>query len=507
MQKKLTLFYMIPLWLVLMGNCIFSWLQTTYFELYMHVELPEYKKDHPLILFVMIVFLILILSAVHKFLQKNIAFVNLKMLRIFSCIFAAVISSFFVFLFRCGVVCDSGLVNDIVIQIMQGNYEAFEIGAYLHHYPFQIGLVAALELVYRVFGIENYIAFQLINVVSIVCIIFMLQKITEELFDEKEVAFWEAVLSWGMLPLYLYATFIYGDIIGFALGISAICCGIRYIKSNQWRYLLEAGILFAFAIIIKSNIYVLLVAFVIAMLLKMIKEKKWNLMVWLILILFAVQGSSYLVSMVYARRAGMEQMLQGTPKTAWIAMSLQEANEEENGCGWYNGYNWKIYEQNGFDYNTTNEICIENIEESVKRFVQNPKEAIYFFYRKFISQWNAPTFQSLITNEWYSRYTENRSALADFFLYGWGRKILYQWMNFYHLLMFICAGAGCFYCIKNWRLERAYLTLNIFGGVLFHMIWEAQSRYVLGYYVLMLPLAAVGCYQLLCVNKRKMNLR
>ena len=29
------------------------------------------------------------------------------------------------------------------------------------------------------------------------------------------------------------------------------------------------------------------------------------------------------------------------------------------------------------------------------------------------------------------------------------------------------------------------------------MIWEAQSRYILGYYVLLLPLAACGCDSLI----------
>lgn len=36
--------------------------------------------------------------------------------------------------------------------------------------------------------------------------------------------------------------------------------------------------------------------------------------------------------------------------------------------------------------------------------------------------------------------------------------------------------------------------LNIFGGFLFHMLWEAQARYILGYFILLLPLTAYGLY-------------
>lgn len=103
----------------------------------------------------------------------------------------------------------------------------------------------------------------------------------------------------------------------------------------------------------------------------------------------------------------------------------------------------------------------------------------------------------MITNEWNSRHAENLSPLADFFIYGTGRNILYGIMNVYHFLLFLCTGVFCWFSRKSWSLEKAYFILNIFGGFLFHMIWEAQSRYILGYFVLMLPLAAFGLEQIL----------
>ena len=80
-------------------------------------------------------------------------------------------------------------------------------------------------------------------------------------------------------------------------------------------------------------------------------------------------------------------------------------------------------------------------------------------------------------------------------------------MNGYHFLIFLLTGT--YFGIEvfrkgDWDLPKAYFMLNIFGGFLFHMIWEAQSRYVLGYFVLMLPLAAAGLADILDnVRKRK----
>lgn len=46
-------------------------------------------------------------------------------------------------------------------------------------------------------------------------------------------------------------------------------------------------------------------------------------------------------------------------------------------------------------------------------------------------------------------------------------------------------------------MEGAYFVMNIFGGFLFHMLWEAKARYILGYFVLLLPLAAFGLNEIL----------
>ncbi|MDD6070684.1 MAG: glycosyltransferase family 39 protein [Clostridiales bacterium] len=406
-------------------------------------------------------------------------------------------SLFFVLLFRCGAVCDSEFLSNSAIEFMKGNYEAFEEGTYLQGFPFQLGMIALLELIYRLFGIENYIAFQVLNVIAIIWIIYLLNRITWELFENEQVVKWEALISMGMLPLFMYATFVYGDIIGISLGMGAVYWTIRYLKTDQWRYLLLTGLLFMCAVVVKSNINVLLIAFMITMLLKMFQTKRWGIFIAIIGVVFLSQIGVQTVNMVYTSRAGIEKIDRGVPKLAWIAMSLQEAKETDNGCGWYNGYNMNVYRENGFDRQETTEACLENIQESLQRFVQYPKAAIYFFYKKFVSQWNDPTFQSLIVNEWSSRYTENKFPLADIFIYGMGRRILSQMMNFYHLLVLTCSVAGSVYLIRNWRLERAYLMLNVFGGFLFHMIWEAKGRYILGYFIFLLPIAAVGLVQIL----------
>ena len=489
--KILTYFYLIPFSLMILFNIFNSLLRTTYFDLYQDMETARYRWDNPLLLLAMgagLLALIVLIQGCNWSPKGDIVK--------FSVGFSGALCLFVVLLFRCEVSCDSGLLSDIAIEFLQGNYRAFEQGEYLYRYSFQIGLVALLELIYEIFGVENFIVFQLINIICIMIIVFMLNKITWELFEDERICTTEAFLAIGMLPLFLFATFVYGDIIGWAFGVCSIYFIIRYLRTDRWQNIGKAAVLLSFGIVVKSNINILVVAAVIAILLQAAKKGNYRMLVWIAGLVLISQAGMVFVEAIYVNRAGLDEYPRGIPKIAWIAMSMQEGDEGGYACGWYNAYNWNVYGENGFDRAKTSQACMENLGQSLKKFWHEQRYAIDYFYKKFTSQWNAPTFQAMITNEWNSRHVENLSPLAGFFIYGYGRNFLYDIMNFYHFFMFLCSGVYCRFLLKKWSLEKAYYVLNIFGGFLFHMLWEAQSRYILGYFVLMLPIGACGLVQL-----------
>lgn len=496
--RILTYFYLIPFFVMVFFNVGNSLLRTTYFELYKDMETAKYKWDNP---FVVLLGVVVILAVL--FLTMKCKWLDVSRAEKIALGFSGIVSLVIVLLFRCGVTCDSQSVSDIAVEFMQNNYASFEQGEYLYRYSFQLGIIAILELIYTIFGIENYIVFQLMNVACIMLIIYMLNKMTGELFESEEIRKLEAVLSMGMFPLFLFATFIYGDIPGWSVGICAVYFMIRYIKTDNWKFVLSASVLFSLGIIAKSNINVLVVAAVIVILLQGIYKKNPKVILLVILIGVVSQLGVFSVEKIYQQRTGLEEMPKGIPRIAWIAMSMQETDEGGYACGWYNGYNWQVYGDHDYDRERTSAACIENLQQSLQKMVHEQRYSLNFFYKKFTSQWNTPTFQAMITNEWYSRYSPPLSDLAQFFIYGTGRAILYSIMNIYHFFIFLGVSLFAVFRRKSWSLPQAYLILNIFGGFLFHMIWEAQSRYILEYFVLMLPLAACGFSELL--NRSKMK--
>lgn len=510
--RILTCFYLLPFSLMVFFNIGNSLLRTTYFDLYQYVEAARYRWNNPLLLiaatgvFLWILYSVLKARDDQSGCQARLASfmfpkkVNVAKLAIG---FSGMISLISVLLFQCLVSADSEALSDIAIEFLQGNYQAFERGEYLYVYPFQIGMTALLEFIYRIFGIENFIVFQMINIVCIELIISTLNKITWELFEDERVSRMEALLSMGMLPLFLFATFVYGDIIGWAFGVGNIYFVIRYLKTDQWQNILKAAVALALGTVVKSNINILTVAAVIAMLLHAIIKRSYKILIWTIIVVLISQAGTVIVNGIYAQRAGLERLPEGVPKIAWIAMGLQEGDEGGYACGWYNSYNWSVYVENGYDRERTTQACLDNLSYSLQKLFHEQRYALNYMYKKFTSQWNMPTFQSLLVNEWNSRHVEHLSSVAVFFIYGFGRDILYEFMNFYHFLLFLCCGVYCRFSLREWSLERAYFVLNIFGGFLFHMIWEAKTRYVMGYFVLFLPLAAWGLNKLIEMIENK----
>ena len=500
--KILTACYLIPLGIMVLFNTGNSLLRTTCFDLYKDMETAKYKWDNPVVLLIVtgaVLFLLYRLSITGRF-QKT------EKLPLTALLYGTGISLVIVLLVRGTAICDGETVSEIAISFMQGNYDAFRQGEYLYNYSFQIGLTAFLEVLYHLAGVQNYLAFQIINVAAVAVILFSLDQITKELFTE-EIRKLEAILSMGMLPLFLFSTFVYGDLIGWAFGMLAIWQMICYLKREGGKYLLRIAVLLTCGIVIKSNINIVLAAIVIAVLLNCFQKRKYRDLLYILPIVLLPMVCNSAIQAIYAQRAGLDRYPEGIPKIAWIAMSMQEGDEGGYACGWYNGYNWAVYGQNGFDRAATEKACMENLKHSLSRFVHEQKYALNYFYKKFTSQWNAPDFQAMISNEWCTRHSLHTTGIAKWFLFETGRDILLFIMNAYHFLMFLLTGAYFGITVfrkRDWNLPKAYFILNIFGGFLFHMIWEAQSRYVLGYFVLMLPLAAAGLAVILDgIKKRK----
>ncbi|MCM1135706.1 MAG: hypothetical protein NC400_09040 [Clostridium sp.] len=487
---SLILCYLIPAGLLLAANAFFSLFQTTYMELYQDVEKPLYKPDFP----VLLLFLTLLFIGLTSFLLGKCAPAQglCKLLEKASLVYCVIICLLIIFIYRVNVACDSASLSEIAVAFLKGDYSSLSDDGYLVHYPHQLGMISLLELVYFIFGVNNFTVLQFLNTAAIFSTVYFLHRIAEELFHNDSIQILLSVLCFGMLPLYLYSTFIYGDIPGMGLAVPAIYLVIRYLNTKKRSLIVPGALCMGFAILLKSNNSVILAAAVIILALHFISTKDWFSLVFAGALLLAPSLGTFAINLYYAKASGLP-IPDGIPKIAWIAMGLQENDYLEN--GWYNGYNWTTYTATGFDADKTAQLCMASLKESLSSFLSSPKSGLRFFYRKFISQWNDPGFQCQITNEWYSRHRDDQSPLALYLIYGNGRLILEWLMNLYHFLILFGASICAFFHIKKRSLPASFLILCVFGGYFFHLFWEAGGRYGLGYFVLCVPMAAYGLWR------------
>ena len=237
----------------------------------------------------------------------------------------------------------------------------------------------------------------------------------------------------------------------------------------------------------------MVIAVVIVTLLKFFFTGKKYLLLYVALVVAGALTILPMTVKVYEKITG-DTIADGVTMYSYVAMGMQEA---QRGPGWYNGFNFNTYEQTGMDTEKTNEIANEAIKERLSYFKENPGYAAEFYGKKFLSQWTDPTLASCQAT-WADG--GNRAAFVYEIYNGKYNKYYVFICNIFQNL--VCIGAAIYGAKKTLSLAKKkdkkdssyeYLfMITVFGGFLFHMFWEANSRYILLYAMMLVPYAAAG---------------
>ena len=458
-------------------------------------------------------------------------------------------SLFLVLVIRGNATNDALQLDEIMQAFSRGDYSSLQEGGYLFVYPFQVTYVLIGQVIQALCGPSNYLVYQLLNVVSILCNLYFLYQITWELFHDRRVCAVMQLLSMGCWFYYVFATFIYADLWSFAVQSAAFLLEIRYLNRRRLRNIIGAGICIAAATLLKTNCYVALIAMILILLMDAVRaavsaaagkeasgtassesvaasgntvgkapsenaEASGNsagalaLRAVLLGVMFVVltKGAQSAVNLGTARAAGIEKMPEGVPSAAYFAMGMEET---EGKYGWYNGRNVGLFRDAGYDREQTVLDARETMKASIGEFQNSKRYLIRFYAGKFLSQWGDPTCVSMREMEETRRHTGELPKLVDSLIFGTGSRILQWGMNVTHSLIYLgltiyllsVIGAALrkkqYLHLRTVSSPEILLVLFLVGGMLFHQIWEASGRYTMRYYLTMLPLAAWGICRLI----------
>ena len=192
------------------------------------------------------------------------------------------------------------------------------------------------------------------------------------------------------------------------------------------------------------------------------------------------------------------------PTTGYLCMGMSEG---ERANGWYHSDTLQLAFENA---EKAAGIYKTKIANRLKTFVQNPLYCVKFYTIKTATMWaentyaaiwynlsfiyddterlNENYFENLATEEEKSEHQKN-SALDNIVLKTTPIVGAYQ-----KALILILFGVTIIVLIKNRKNlsnELLLLVMTFVGGFLFHTIWEAKSRYIIPYIVVLMPITSI----------------
>lgn len=472
----------------------YSFFTTIYYNVPDDFDRPLYARENIPLLVVSLVAVLLIFV----FLYKKDIFESYKKLSAFGILFVAAYCLMLIFAIRPLPVNDSKQLDDIIQSFVGGDYSTLtEKGGYLFIWPFQLGYVAFGECVTHIFGAGNYLAWDILQMISILITVWLLYRMTWECFEDKIICGIVAILSCGALFFYNYVTYIYGDILSMAPQTAALYAMILFMKRERSKYGIMSGIFIGFAYMLKTNCLIAIIALIMTLLLSRTKNdgvkggnfaKKLAIVVFMLVVVFGIKNA---VNAHYCKVTGLTEIPKGSPAFSHIAMGLQESELQD---GWFNGYNYKVFGENDYDVQKTKEAAIENIKETLTDFAKRPLHGGKFFVKKFLSQWADPVCISTHNLELVSRHHDMPTTLGQSLVFGRGSEMIKWIMNVFMTLCYLGVLIYLFTTFTGKKVSDSEMLvlILILGGIVFHEFWEGSSRYAMRYYIYWLPFAACG---------------
>ena len=407
---------------------------------------------------------------------------------------------------------DQFYVFDNAVKMSKGEEELID-KEYLEMYPQQISLVSFYSVILKLFNTENVKVLQYLNVLANIFTVLGLYSIAKIIQNKENklnlIAFFTIVLTFSALAFL--STFIYGDIISLPFAIYSIYFIIKYIKENRCRYLLISSILMCISYFLRMNMLIFFIAILIYLLLeftkfinnlvkdksltKKLKIKNISLKVALIVVFCIISILPTNLFKIFMQGQLNLNKNNSFPIIGFIDLGLANSTR---GPGWYVDPYVDTWRVDG--HNT--EPMKERINKKLEIFKEKPKILFEFYFFKIASMWGENSFGSI----WYNLsfnfgdMSVNKGTASDTEIQNYKKvdNIIYKNYSFIMLydkiIILLIFISVLLFILRNKDIsnEQILLILIFVGGFLFHIIWEAKSRYILPYVIIIIPIMAIG---------------
>lgn len=455
---------------------------------------PIYKiTDNIFVHFIAIIFLLAILFLLKRFFDKKSAVAificnNIKLIQKVIAVLAGVLS-FLIFLGGTRTPnADQIQVYSAAMLFNEGNYVNLTKGGYVNMYPQQLGYILYMQIILKLVGSFGFQAIQIINCFLIMGTVYCACLLLNDLTNQPTPRIMGSLLLLFLLPLQLLNSWVYGDIPSFFFMFLFLHNFILASRNGRKINIIATIVSATCCLIFRKHALILLVAVLLVSFVSFLEKRyKRYLLIGLLTCIIPICTVS-LIEKYYSEVSGYE-VDGGIPSIAWITMGTIEG---ESKPGWFNNFCVPLYYSTDCNQSLTTQLSVERLEQQLAYFKEHPIYALSFYKRKICTQWNDPFFN---TNSLIRVDDNTPSGLSSLLL----KQENTTRMLLSLLQSIIYLGVLAYLVLVSYKGDfgETLPEMTILGGFLFSILWEANSRYVFPYYIIMFPLAAIGWYQLL----------
>lgn len=388
-------------------------------------------------------------------------------------------------------IADQGMICAYANALNDGDFNGIWKGRYLARHDHLLGLTTLLRGLFLVFGRGNYMAFQYFNALMLPLIVFSGCQIVRKLSGNNgKVEMYYLVLIATCFPMYAYTAFVYGEVSSTAVVLAAAWLLLSCLEKFSVPKAVSLALIAGIAVQLRKNTLIILIAFGIVVLVRLLRKFDWKTLVTGLCVLAGVLLVQSMVKGIY--RDVWDEEARAIPAFLYVAMGLHEPDGHP---GWFDNYVDIVFAENGDDVEVATEMAFENIKGYLDRFREDPGYMWYFYKTKINTQWQAPMYQSIVMN---NNIVREQSRIVQMIyneepLGG----LIKLYMKAFQLFMYGCI---LLWLLTNWEkkmpIEKYVLLIAVFGGFLFSIIWEAKTRYIFPYLLLMIPYFSMGLKEL-----------
>lgn len=436
---------------------------------------------NPLLIIVGIAISIVILITIYKKYEKKLKNLDNKKTWIFYIIVTTImiiLQSVIGYLVRTDPSWDLGIVIKSAQEMIKYGHST-DMAVYYIQAPNNILITLLIALTikfFSFFGMTNInIMTLIVNIIFIQLAIFLLFKITKKIYNNYTACFL-LIIMFLFLPIYPYSTIMYTDTMSMFLPIGFLYLIQKLNNTNLNKNLIIISITIGFLSFISLNLKVTALIVLIAFLINEIVNKRFKRIMNILLIVLCSFTTFEITFTTFIKETniiGLDyELTKSIPYTHFIMMGMYKS-------GAFDADEWQFTLKLP-DYETRKAENLKVIRQRLNSY--GAQGYIKFLNNKVKGQtWGSGTydFESILNSYQVDNNIAHQFLLADGDYY----QYVYYYCQIFHFTMLFLIIISILFSIKFKEKEETLniARLSMFGLLLFLLMWETRSRYMLNY--------------------------